>query len=93
MISGQDSCEPPKPTQCYVQGECQGELAGFNKADDVNECLDACQTTANCTWFSYNQFSSLCFQLRTCDQLDSSAYGYISGEVTCPPYQGILSDL
>ena len=41
------------PPQCFVAGECEGDLIGiFAGTVGVDDCLAACRNTSGCVWFT-----------------------------------------
>ena len=41
------------PPQCFVAGECEGDLIGiFAGTVGADECLAACRNTTGCVWFT-----------------------------------------
>ena len=41
------------PPQCFVTGECEGDLIGFlANTVGADECLAACRNTTGCVWFT-----------------------------------------
>ena len=41
------------PPQCFVAGECEGDLIGiFAGTVGVDDCLAACKNTSGCVWFT-----------------------------------------
>ena len=54
------------PPQCFVAGECEGDLIGiFAGTVGVDDCLAACRNTSGCVWFTeYEVELLLIFHIR-----------------------------
>ena len=82
-LSGPAGCQPPAP-QCWVQGECQGNLILTKPLETQEECLELCKSTKGCKWFTFlNPPEQLCILLQDCTSLDETASNCISGEQRC----------
>ena len=87
-LSGPANCQPPAP-QCWVKGECQGNLILTKPLETQEECLDLCKTTEGCKWFTFvNQTEQFCILLHDCTSLDESASDCVSGEERCQSEEG-----
>ncbi len=76
-----------------MQGNCQGILIDDVIAENGNNCLEVCQETDNCLWFSYNSLDTACYLLEDCQQLDTSCDTCISGQSVCAPNKGMIVEL
>ncbi len=76
--------------QCWVQGSCQGILIDNIAAENDNNCLEVCQETDNCLWFTYNRLDGACLLLEDCQQLDMSCDTCVSGQSVCAPNNGMI---
>ena len=48
------------PPQCFVAGECEGELIGILAGTaGVDDCLAACKNTSGCVWFTEYEVGEL----------------------------------
>ena len=82
-LGGPSGCEPPAP-QCWVQGQCQGNLIQTKPVETQEECLDQCKSTKGCKWFTFsNDPEPFCLLFRDCPNLDETCSGCISGEQRC----------
>jgi hypothetical protein len=71
--------------QCFISGECSNgqELDNLSSKNEF-QCLESCQQTANCTWFSFHPDSSTCNLLSSCKTIeDATCLNCISGEREC----------
>ncbi len=71
--------------QCFISGECSnGQELNILPSKDELQCLESCQQTANCTWFSFYPDSSTCNLLSSCATIeDTNCSNCISGEREC----------
>jgi hypothetical protein len=86
-LGGPASCEPPAP-QCWIQGQCEGNLLETEPMSTKEECLQLCKSTKGCNWFTFNNLSdansaSYCILLHDCPRLDETCSSCISGERRC----------
>lgn len=72
---------------CFVEGECtRSSLIDITNQDTINYCLNHCQKTEGCSWFTFDSDDYVCETLRNCVQLTSSyCSNCISGERNCDP--------
>ncbi len=73
---------------CFVEGECFQSLYIDEEAtEDEFECLEFCQETDDCLYFTYFANSRACVALANCDVFDQNCDDCISGERSCeaPP--------
>ena len=50
------------PPQCFVAGECEGDLIGiFAGTVGADDCLAACRNTSGCVWFTEYEVELLIF--------------------------------
>ncbi len=76
--------------QCWVQGSCQGILVDDTASDSGNDCLEICQDTENCSWFTYDSVEGDCILLEDCQQLDTTCVTCSSGQRSCSD-QGMIA--
>ncbi len=57
--------------QCNVKGQCVGDVLDFSFPTTSLDCLEACQDTDGCTWYSFDTSSSFCGSYSTCDYVDA----------------------
>ena len=70
--------------QCDIPGFCEGSTIGVSFFDTDIECIQFCQETDGCEWYSYNSDSSLCSAFADCPTLDTSCEpSCVSGENEC----------
>ena len=87
-LGGPAGCEPPAP-QCWVQGQCQGNLLQTIPAATQEECLDQCKATQGCKWFTFGDDPApFCLLFHDCPILDETCSSCISGEGRCQVYDG-----
>ena len=46
------------------------------------DCAEVCRQTSDCTWFSFDEESRLCFAMETCIKEDTDYQRFYSGKVT-----------
>ena len=50
------------PPQCFVAGECEGDLIGiFAGTVGADDCLAACRNTSGCVWFTEYEVKLIAF--------------------------------
>jgi hypothetical protein len=84
-LSGNADCTPA-PAQCWIQGQCDGNMIHIEKASSPEVCLGKCQETKGCRWFTFMRNHNVeepCVLLRDCYQLDPSCDTCTSGERRC----------
>ena len=82
-LSGQRDCIPDAPV-CFVDGECEGVVDHVEVAPSAEACLDLCNSTFGCRWFTFYGDESECNLFESCPTLDELAcYDCISGERRC----------
>ena len=74
-ISGDVTCtEQP----CFLSGRCDGTLLYFAVAENPDECLDACKSDPECSYFSFDSSDNFCILTTNCqtvDECDTCVYG------------------
>lgn len=70
---------------CLVPGECQQSLyIGIAVASNPAECLDFCQETPDCNYFTHYSDEGGCFAWSYCQQFSSDACtDCVSGDAIC----------
>ena len=81
-LSGQRGCDPGEPV-CMVDGGCEGVLDHFESLPTVNDCLQLCNSTLGCRWFTYMGDLSSCLMYKNCPGIDPTCENCISGERRC----------
>ncbi|TRY70202.1 hypothetical protein TCAL_09641 [Tigriopus californicus] len=74
--------------QCFIPGECLDSLiVDISPSNNSRECLQKCQNTRGCEWFTYYNQTKLCASLTTCLNLNAThCTDCISGEDECPEF-------
>ena len=92
-LSGQVDCKIPEP-QCWVQGQCKGNMIHFEEASTQEECLEICKKEEGCKWFTYynrTRVGQSCVLFHDCPVLQDDCDGCVSGEKRCETAsQGVL---
>ncbi len=70
-------------SMCWVQGECKGIVDFFEEQATTNDCLQLCNSTLGCRWFTFYSPSSNCLLYQTCLSINESCGDCISGERRC----------
>ncbi len=68
---------------CWAEGECMGIVDFFDEQATANDCLQLCNSTLGCRWFTFYSPSSECLLYQTCLSIDASCKDCISGERRC----------
>ena len=73
-----------KPFLC--EGQCLGPVLGTEFEENPNDCLDLCQSTDGCEWFSYHTDDSACILTTECQFVDETCIGTcFYGDKACEP--------
>ena len=74
-----------KDLQCFISGECtNSQHLDVLTSEDEFQCLESCQNTANCTWFSFFPNSQGCHLMSSCGSIDDTfCPNCISGQREC----------
>ena len=70
--------------ECFVKGECHGQLVGIAPSDGENDCLATCKNTTDCYWFTWDPVG-VCNLFLICDELDPESCP------ECSSGEGLLS--
>ncbi len=81
-LTSQRECIPKNPV-CFVEGECQGIFDVIKIAVSAEECLQFCNSTFGCRWFTFYSAALECILLKSCSTIDESCQECISGERRC----------
>ena len=65
-----------------VDGECKGIVDHFETRPSQEACLDLCQISLGCRWFTYHQQASACLLFQECRSLIPCS-DCVSGERRC----------
>ena len=79
-VTGEDDCDS---YQCFVPGECLGNLIEHADVEGEVECLDTCKATEGCEWFTFLGDPGICLLYETCDVLEQGCQNCVSGENDC----------
>ena len=52
--------------ECYVPGQCVGQLLGYVATTSDGACLRECKNDFNCEWFTSNSDEHFCGLYETC---------------------------
>ena len=69
---------------CYEEGQCQGTLLNAQVKHTYNECLDFCQNTSECQWFTFFDDTENCILQLDCPFIDKSCQFCHVGQTSCP---------
>ena len=84
-LSSPIDCVQPTP-QCWIQGQCEGNMIYTVQASTQQECLQLCKETNQCRWFTFlekNDAGDFCILYQDCPALDESCSACISAESRC----------
>ncbi len=83
LTSPQD-CIRDEPV-CFVVGDCNGQYIDTYYSPSAEDCLERCNSTDKCEWFTFDTISVVpsCFLLSDCQYIDPSCNTCISGERRC----------
>ena len=72
---------------CFEAGFCVGSYVDGPDVLDANACLNACKSTPDCSWFSFDEFDARCLLSRDCLGMDPSCAnsGCVYGQAQCDP--------
>ena len=74
---------------CNMDGECKGSLyMDVSSQETVGDCLEQCQATIGCQYWTYYRESKGCLGFVNCDHLTAEdCTDCVSGDKGCEPYQ------
>ncbi len=67
----------------FFQGNCVGIDFLTEKIPTAQDCLQLCNSTSGCRWFTFYQSVSECILFRNCPTIDESCEDCVSGERQC----------
>ena len=80
-VYGQRECE--RDIICGDPGSCVGNMVLFTTTDDEEECLDLCQETTDCNYYTFKKLTSYCTLTSNCTVDTSSCATCVYGEKGC----------
>ena len=81
-LTSQRECVPEDPV-CFVEGECQGIVDIIKTSASAEECLQLCDSTFGCRWFTFYSTGSECILFKSCSTIDATCEACVSGERRC----------
>ena len=81
-LTSQSSCDPDPPA-CWLQGECSGIADHAVPSQSSMDCLQICNTTIGCRWWTFDSTVNECVLFKTCVEIDESCKDCVSGERRC----------
>ncbi len=73
--------------QCWIQGQCNGDLLNASDGTTENECLGECQANEDCVWFTHDSNGGQCELMADCPTFDTSCDTCLSSHVLCSEYE------
>ena len=68
---------------CNIPGRVIGHQIDFDIAVNSEECVRQCQSVENCTFYTFDSSSNLCFLFRDASSFDTSCKSCTSGQSSC----------
>ncbi len=81
-LSAQHNCIPNEKV-CSVKGNCIGIRIQSEETPTAEDCLQLCDLTQGCRWFSFYTLVPECVLFQNCLSIDESCEDCISGERRC----------
>ena len=81
-LSAQHDCIPNEKA-CSIQGNCNGKIIHSQEIQTAKECLQLCDSTRGCRWFTFYTLVPVCVLFENCASIDESSEDCISGERRC----------
>ena len=81
-ITSQSACVPGPPV-CWLQGECSGIVEHTEPALTSGDCLQICNSTIGCRWWTFDSTVNECVLFKSCPKVDESCRDCVSGERRC----------
>ncbi len=81
-LSAQHDCIPNEKL-CLIQGNCNGKIIHSEEIQTAKECLQLCDSTHGCRWFTFYTLVPVCVLFENCPTIDESCEDCISGERRC----------
>ena len=61
----------------------------YEEAASENKCLELCQASVSCTWYTFEKTINVCLMFHNCSSIDESCTSCTSGESGCNLKQGV----
>jgi hypothetical protein len=81
-LSAQHDCIPNEKV-CSIQGSCNGIKMHSEEMQTAKDCLQLCDATPGCRWFTFYTLVPVCVLFENCPSIDESCEDCISGERRC----------
>jgi hypothetical protein len=81
-LSAQHDCIPNEKA-CSIQGSCNGIKMHSEEMQTAKDCLQLCDSTRGCRWFTFYTLVPVCVLFENCPSIDESSEDCISGERRC----------
>jgi hypothetical protein len=81
-LSAQHDCIPNEKA-CSIQRSCNGIKMHSEEMQTEKECLQVCDSTGGCPWFTFYTLIPVCILFENCPSIDESCEDCISGERRC----------
>jgi hypothetical protein len=81
-LSAQHDCIPNEKA-CSIQGSCNGIKMHSEELQTEKECLQLCDSTRGCRWFTFYTLVPVCVLFENCPSINESCEDCISGERRC----------
>jgi hypothetical protein len=81
-LSAQNNCIPNEKV-CSIKGNCIGIRIQSEEMATAEDCLQLCNATRGCRWFSFYTLVPECVLFKNCPSIDESCEDCVSGERRC----------
>jgi hypothetical protein len=81
-LSAQHDCIPNEKA-CSIKGNCNGKIIHSEEIQTEKSCLQLCDSTRGCRWFTFYTLVPVCVLFENCPSIDESCEDCISGERRC----------
>ena len=81
-LSAQQDCIPNEKV-CSIKGSCNGKIVHSEEIQTTNDCLQLCDSTRGCRWFTFYTLVPVCVLFENCPSIHETCEDCISGERRC----------
>lgn len=66
-----------------ISGECSGALESVEAVSSVDDCIEACISVAECSWWNFDTSNGFCTLLSSCDDVTYQCPSCTHGSRVC----------
>lgn len=69
----------------WPKGRCIGNTVSLSDGGDKAECVELCQASPECQFYTYDYSDTFCGSYADCPAVDATCESCVSGEDECDP--------